>query len=793
MRWCRVGFRRGRIRRNFRYELLLAMLVIGVAPAHAQTDALIRGSLVAKDDGSPLGGTVTLEGAGGQTVARVQVDVSGQFSLTRLRPGEYILHASSQGFGARDLRLMLEPHEVRTLRIALAVAGVAVKVEVPGELPHLPSTHSPSSTVLLSSRIDSLPVFARSTLPDAIVSVAPGMIRGHDDFVHVRGEEVALNPLINGVSFWENAHSLFSSGLSPDIIETANVMTGAFPAEYGNRFGGVVDIVTKSGMRMDHRGSVVVSGGEEGRRSVSGELGGHVAQLGYYGFGSILDTDRFLSPPDPEAIHDAAQAAHGLFQLDGALDPRDGFRVVLMGDGVNLEIPRTPEDVELRPGAMPVQHTRQQTAMASWMRSSEHLTIDATMYQRWSRSLLFPVADPLAAFAASTRELLTIGGKIDVTRSTGRHAFKGGIDAVSLQPREHLAYDDTGYLEFAHLLDQPHTHFTQAVAFDQSDNGGQVSGYLQDDVRLGDRVTLDAGVRIDHYALVLSTTHVSPRLNLAVSAGSGTVFHASYNHYFVPPPVEGVLSSAAGLTKYVGEIEVALPPVQPTTEDQLELGAASAAGPMRVGLTGYYRTSDNPVHTTIWPDSRIYSYASFEHGRAFGLEVKGELQGLARRGLTGFLNYALGRVDFRNPVTGGFVTEPEHVESTERFLAPMDQTHTLTGALTYRHQKSGVWLGTMVEFGSGTPIDHDHGGDEHGASEAEVVDGSEPDRVPSHFIWNLSGGVDLLRRSGRPRLTLQVDVENIGDHVYLVAQESEFSARQYSIPRLVSVTAKVRF
>ena len=64
------------------------------------------------------------------------------------------------------------------------------------------------------------------------------MIRGHDDFVHVRGEEIALNPIIDGVAFWENPHAMFSAGVSPDIIETANVMTGAFPAEYGNRCGG---------------------------------------------------------------------------------------------------------------------------------------------------------------------------------------------------------------------------------------------------------------------------------------------------------------------------------------------------------------------------------------------------------------------------------------------------------------------------------------------------------------------------------------------------------------------------
>jgi len=109
-----------------------------------------------------------------------------------------------------------------------------------------------------------------------------------------------------------------------------------------------------------------------------------------------------------------------------------------------------------------------------------------------------------------------------------------------------------------------------------------------------------------------------------------------------------------------------------------------AAGPFRLALTGYQRATDNPVHTTVWPDARIYSYASFDHARAYGLEAKAEVPALARYGVTGYLNYALGRVYFYNPVAGGFITEAEHVTETGRFLAPMDQTHTLTAGATYR-------------------------------------------------------------------------------------------------------------
>jgi outer membrane receptor protein involved in Fe transport len=251
------------------------------------------------------------------------------------------------------------------------------------------------------------------------------------------------------------------------------------------------------------------------------------------------------------------------------------------------------------------------------------------------------------------------------------------------------------------------------------------------------------------------------------------------------------------LTERIAELGVPLPPVQATTERQVELGASAPVGPLQLGLTGYYRASDNPVHTTVWPDARVYSYASFDRARAYGLEAKAEIPALARYGVTGYVNYALGRVYFYNPVTGGFVTEAEHLEETNRFLAPMDQTHTLTAGLTYRHARTGVFAGTALEYGSGTPMEHGGAEDGHGEGDADHTHAESADgaaRVPGHFTANISLGIDLLHRRNRgPKLSVQLDIENIANNLYLIAQEGEFTPGQYSIPRLIAATAKIRF
>jgi outer membrane receptor protein involved in Fe transport len=766
-------------------------------PARAQAHGAVRGRVVAAADGSPVGrATVTLTAARGGGSQRATSDEDGWFAFPLVEPGEHRVSATSAGFATRDVRVTVEPRDVSTIDLALALANVDIDLTVAGVADRV-STHSPGSTVLSSDDLESLPAFQRASLTDAIVTSAPGMIRGHDDFVHVRGQEVALNPLINGVSFWENPHAVFSAGVDPGLIASANVMTGGFPAEYGNRFGGVIDIVTKSGFDLGHRGAVDASAGASGRRRLSGEIGGARGAVGYFVSGSVSETDRFLSPPEPDAVHDEGRTGHVFAQVDGSLGARGWLRAVLMVDGSANQIPVTRQDVLLRPAALATQRSRQQTAVVGWTRAWSAATLSVTGYQRWSDARLDPAAGPLTARAAWTRELHTLGAKADATRVSGRHAVKAGVDAVRLRPEENVAYDYSGYRELTHLLGLPHIHVAgQRIDFSGHDTGYQVSGYVQDTMQLGRRVTLDAGVRLDRHALLVTSTHASPRVNLAVRVGEA-IAHASYNRYFVPPPIEGLLSSSAGLTQRINEIAVALPALAPTIDDQLEAGVTMPLPGVRLAATGYVRATDHPVHTTVWPDSRIYSYASFDRARAYGAELRADLRLPARLGITGGLNYAAGRVYFHNPVTGGFITEAAHVTDTSRFLAPMDQTHTLTARAGYRHARSGAYVATSLEYGSGTPIGHGGGDHAHAPGDADHAHGgpaSDAARVDGHVTANVSLGVDLLRRgSGSPRLTVRVDVENVANRPYVIARESAFTPAQFSVPRMATATVRVEF
>jgi outer membrane receptor protein involved in Fe transport len=767
--------------------------------------------VVTKADGSSLPGAgIVLQGATLPEPLKATTRTDGQFGFPRLAPGDYLLTVSHDTFREEQYRLSLRPREVRTVTLEMTLRTVQELVEVRGEANPLPTTHSPSSTVISSERLETLPLTQRTNLADAILTSTPGMIRGHDDFVHIRGHEVALNPFINGVSFWENPHMVFSPGLGADYIQSINVMTSGFSAEYGNRFGGVLDVVTKSGFTMDNNGSITFGVGTALRNNVGLEFGGHTERAAYYVNVAGFESARFLSPPEEISLHNTGRAARSFAQFDFALNSKNSLRLVLMGDGANFQLPKTLLDAAARLDFNNSQRTRSQTSIFSWDHiHSPNTLIHAAFYQRWSRVRMLPNNDRYGARLDAERSLDTFGIKSDWTRFMGRHTLKGGVDLVLLRPDERFSFLSQPWIDFTHRPDinQPHIHFRgpnlgsgipRPVLFERDKTGGQISLYLQDKIQLTRGLTADIGLRFDRHSLGISDSHFSPRLNLAYEFRSGTVLHGSYNHFFVPPPVENVLASSAGLTSFISEIGRPLAPLRPIIENQFELGVTQpVARRLRVGLTGYYRISDDPPHTVLFPDARYYAYGNFDKGKAYGMEIKMEMPTIPALGLSSYFNYALGRVWFYNPVTAGFITEADHLNERSRFLAPMDQTHTLTSGFTYRNRRTRLWTSMGFEYGSGTPGAHGSREDAHEEGEADhehaPVPGGCGVRCPEHFTQNLSVGWDAVRNGERPRVSLQFNIENLTNNVYLISKESTFVQGQYYIPRLFSGSLKFRF
>ena len=127
-----------------------------------------------------------------------------------------------------------------------------------------------STYTITAADIDNQPGGENVQLNQVILQ-APGVAQDSFGQLHVRGEHNGLQYRINGIILPEGI-SVFGQTLSPRLAQSVKLITGALPAEYGDRTAGVIDVETKSGFQ--DGGQVGVYGGSHNTVTPSFDYGG---------------------------------------------------------------------------------------------------------------------------------------------------------------------------------------------------------------------------------------------------------------------------------------------------------------------------------------------------------------------------------------------------------------------------------------------------------------------------------------------------------------------------------------
>lgn len=724
----------------------------------------ISGTVTNKDTHLPVASaTVALRGETLPQERVVTTDTNGHFSFANLSPCPYTVTVSAEKFYTEQVTIRLAPRSTQQIDFELSpLASIQEEVTVRAETKLLDETEAATITTIDRNQISALPAAGRTQLADIVTPFVASAVSSHDNLVHLRGHELSLNTFINGVSFFDNPHQLFTPGLAPDVIQSVNVITGGFPAEFGNRFGGILDIVTRSGFDTNNHGSVTIGAGTHLRHNVGLDYSGHTKSVGYFVYAGGFESERFLNTPEPRVFHDFGKGSRSFVQLDYRPGASDFFKLVLIGSGTNFELPNTTED-ELR-GRDFFQRNREQTAILSWEHAfSASSAVSTSLYERLVSARLVPTSDSFSIQAGGLRNDVTIGAKSDYSLFVGsRHAIKAGVDLRLLRLREDFFFDR-----------RENEVEIEPFVFRGRKTGGQASIYFQDQLRLLRNFTANVGLRYDQYSLVTSSHALSPRINLAYALpGARTVLHFAYNRFFSPPPIENLLLSAA--LGFKGQ------PPRISRSNHFEAGVSRSIGDkLVVRLTGYWRTDQNSFETTELANVRLFAPTTFARGKAYGIEFSSQLAEIKPLGLSGYFSYTAQRAFQTGPVSGGFTVED--VKAGERSPAAFDQIHTAVAGLTWRERHSGFWTSAAFEYGSGTPAAlRDAGGEETRV------------RLPDHLVANFSFGVDLVRKE-QHSVSLQINIENATDRVFRVAKESELTPVQFSPPRFVSGSVRFQF
>jgi hypothetical protein len=736
---------------------LLLCLALASVTSSAQTTIEVN---LRDNNGKPVAAArITLKPADGSSV-HAATDSTGRFHFSGVDAGTYTLQVEAPGFYPSTYEFLLGSRQPVSLTIEIRPRESAQQsVEVNAHSATLDPEKTGSSYTFTQHDIERLPGPLVDSTNDLVNNLMPGASDSHDNFIAVRGTEFSLHEFINGVSFLDNTQPQFSPGISPQIFETVDLMTGGFTPEYGNRFGGVLDIVTRSGANVGGHGDVNFRGATLDNYDFNADYGGRYQGVGYYFFVDGFTSGRFLAPPEPHELYDFGKGSRMMTQFDWHPNSQDAFRLLLMDGGDNFQQPNISDDQAAGRDAQ--RHLRQQTAILSWLHTfSSNTLVSTSLYERTSSDRVLPTTDPITPFSRASRSPLTLGIKSDLSHYWSGQFFKAGVDLVRLRENERFFLDGRGDPDIF-------------PAFSGGLLGGQASAYVQDHFSPVHNLTVDMGMRYDYFDLVGTGVRTSPRVGLAYHpANTSAVLHAAYNSYFSPPPIEySVLASFIGHnaldpSQRVGDVRA-------YTQNYFEGGWSQELRPhVSLELNVYLHTGNNSFENHEISISRIFVPINFHAARSQGAELVLNMRQLARTGISGRFQYALQKTYFYGPITGGFAGD-EPLSAGERIIPAFDQTHTGTAQVFYHSRWHGFWTGSALRYGSGTIIEGGH-------------------RLPQHFTADLASGFMIWNQEPQ-WLELEINVTNASNSVYKIAKESEEIPIQYAPSRTLGAGLKFHF
>jgi hypothetical protein len=251
--------------------LLMMLLTVRVELAFSQasvSNSEIKGQITDPNGGAVADATITVTEISKGTTRKVKSDENGSYVILSLQPGTYSMKVEASGFVTQNLTdIRLNVGQVANLPVALGVGGVQAEVNVAAGAEVVEVERTQQSSVINERQISSLPINRRNYMDFAMLTPGVSSAEKINDSTDYR---VAQTPQ-SGLSFGgsngrgnsilvDGASSDTNSGatravLGQEAVQEFQVNRNSYNAEYGGAFGGVLNIVSKTGTN-DWHGSM---------------------------------------------------------------------------------------------------------------------------------------------------------------------------------------------------------------------------------------------------------------------------------------------------------------------------------------------------------------------------------------------------------------------------------------------------------------------------------------------------------------------------------------------------------
>ena len=192
--------------------------------------------------------------------------MAGDFRFTNVPFNTYHLVVKAPGFTSYTQDVDVRSSVPATVEISLKVGTTSENITVEATGADLVETESTPHTDVDRELFDKLPLESVSSSLSSLVTLAsPGVVADSNGLFHGLGDHAENSFSVDGQPITDQQSKVFSNQLPVDSIQSMEVISGAPPAEYGDKTSLVIKVTTRSGLgQTQPTGSVTTSYGSFG-------------------------------------------------------------------------------------------------------------------------------------------------------------------------------------------------------------------------------------------------------------------------------------------------------------------------------------------------------------------------------------------------------------------------------------------------------------------------------------------------------------------------------------------------
>src|ERR1700730_16054636 len=441
-RWARMA--------SVGLQTILCLGAVGLAPAGAQGlggAGTVQGTVKDPTGGVMVAVTVDISNPVTGFKRSATTDAAGKFVFGNLAPNPYRLEVTAQGFNPLTRDVDVRSAVPIDLDLSLQLAGTTASVDVVGKAQDLTERDPTAHTDVDRNVIEKFPIEASAGLNQVITLAAPGVVSDSNGFFHPVGDHAQTQFSIDNQPVTDQQSRIYSNQISPDAVQSMELITGVAPAEYGDKTSLIVHIVTKSGLDQSPSGAVSLGYGSFKTPGFDANLGGGSHAVGNFLSVSGKRTDRYLDPPEATTFHGTGNSESVFDRLDLHPTSQDTVRLNVHVGRSSFDIPNTYDGLDQR------QHQNINTinvapGYSRIIGSKTLLTVNG--FVRHDKVDYLPSPDPFAdtpATLSQNRTLTNIGAKADLTYTSEMHnvKFGGSFSATRLNEHFSIGFTDPGF------------------------------------------------------------------------------------------------------------------------------------------------------------------------------------------------------------------------------------------------------------------------------------------------------------------------------------------------------------